>query len=129
MATFKKFEEIKAWQKARELTSKIYHVTSSVRFSQDFGLRNQIQRASVSVMANIAEGFGRHSDKEFANFLSIAHASVSEVQSHLYVALDLSYISTESFQELYDSLEEIGRMTFVLSAHLRSTNKTSSYRR
>ncbi len=93
MATFKKFEDIKAWQKARRLTSRVYNVTGSVRFAQDFGLRNQIQRASVSVMANIAEGYGRHSDKEFANFLSIAHASVSEVQSHLYVALDLSYIS------------------------------------
>ena len=70
-------------------------------------------------MANIAEGFGRHSDKEFANFLSVAHASVSEVQSHLYVALDLRYISVEAFKELYNLLEEIGKMTFVLAAHLR----------
>jgi four helix bundle protein len=119
MATFKKFEDIKAWQKARHLTSQIYGVTTSIRFAQDFGLRNQIQRASVSIMANIAEGYGRHSDKEFANFLNIAHASVSEVQSHLYVALDLSYISAEAFKELYGLLEEIGRMTFVLAAHLR----------
>jgi len=124
MATFKKFEEIKAWQKARQLTNKIYIVTGSVRFAQDFGLRNQIQRASVSVMANIAEGYGRHSDKEFANFLSMAHASVSEVQSHLYVALDLSYISAEAFESLYDLLEEIGRMTFVLAAHLRKGTKS-----
>lgn len=99
------------------------------RFStvaQDFGLRNQIQRASVSVMANIAEGYGRYSDKEFANFLNMAHASVSEVQSHLYVALDLSYISAEGFEELYDLLEEIGRMTFVLATHLRKTTKGPS---
>jgi four helix bundle protein len=121
MATFKKFEDIKAWQKARRITSKIYNATGSVRFAQDFGLRNQIQRASVSVMANIAEGYGRHSDKEFANFLNMAHASVSEVQSHLYVALDLTYISAESFKELYELLEEIGRMTFVLAAHLRKS--------
>ncbi|MGH9928470.1 MAG: four helix bundle protein [Pyrinomonadaceae bacterium] len=119
MATFKRFEDIKAWQKARRLTSRVYNVTGSVRFAQDFGLRNQIQRASVSVMANIAEGFGRHSDKEFANFLSVAHASVSEVQSHLYIALDLRYISVEAFKELYNLLEEIGKMTFVLAAHLR----------
>ena len=125
MATFKKFEDIKAWQKARHVTAKVYNVTSSARFAQDFGLRNQIQRASVSIMANIAEGYGRHSDKEFANFLSIAHASVSEVQSHLYVALDLSYISTEIFKELYNLLEEIGRMTFVLAAHLRKSSKGS----
>lgn len=83
MATFKKFEDIQAWQKARRLTTRIYSITTSGRFSQDYGLRNQVQRASVSIMANIAEGFGRHSDKEFANFLSISHASVSEVQSHL----------------------------------------------
>ena len=121
MATFKKFEDIKAWQKARRLTSKIYKASSSLRFAQDFGLRNQIQRASVSIMANIAEGFGRHSDREFANFLSIAHASVSEVQSHLYVALDLDYIEAEVFKELYDLLEQIGRMTFVLSTHLRKS--------
>ena len=126
MATFRKFEDIKAWQKARHLTGKIYNVTSSARFAQDFGLRNQTQRASVSIMANIAEGYGRHSDKEFANFLSIAHASVSEVQSHLYVALDLSYITIEIFRELYDLLEEIGRMTFVLAAHLRKTTSKNS---
>ena len=119
MATFKKFEDIRAWQKARLLTSKVYNITGTVRFAQDFGLRNQIQRASVSVMANIAEGFGRHSDKEFANFLSVAHASVSEVQSHLYVALDLRYISAVAFEELYELLEEIGKMTFVLATHLR----------
>ena len=118
MATFKKFEDIKAWQKARKVTGKIYSVTGLARFAQDFGLRNQIQRASVSVMANIAEGYGRHSDKEFANFLNMSHASVSEVQSHLYVALDLNYISTEAFEELYSLLEEIGRMTFVLASHL-----------
>ena len=74
MATFKRFEDIKAWQKARKVTTTIYNVTGTGQFAQDFGLRNQIQRASVSIMANIAEGYGRHSDKEFANFLSIAHA-------------------------------------------------------
>jgi four helix bundle protein len=121
MATFKKFEDIKAWQKARRLTGKIYNATGSKRFAEDFGLRNQIQRASVSIMANIAKGFGRHSDKEFANFLNIAHASVSEVQSHLYVALDLSYIEAEAFKEYYELLEEIGGMTFALGSHLRKS--------
>ncbi len=125
MATFRRLEDIKAWQKARRVTRKIYNVTGSGRFAQDFGLRNQIQRASVSIMANIAEGFGRHSDKEFANFLSIAHASVSEVQSHLYVALDLKYLSNGAFDELYELLEEIGRMTFVLATHLRTAPNLS----
>ncbi|HAF22273.1 MAG TPA: four helix bundle protein [Blastocatellia bacterium] len=123
MATFKRFEDIQAWQKARRLTSRIYNVTASERFAQDFGLRNQIQRASVSVMANIAEGFGRHSDKDFANFLSMAHASVSEVQSHLYVALDLSYVQKHVFEELYGLLDEIGRLTFRLAVHLRTSDK------
>jgi len=71
-------------------------------------------------MANIAEGFGRHSDRDFANFLSMAHASVSEVQSHLYVALDLNYLSREVFGQIFDLLDEIGRMTLVLGRHLRS---------
>jgi four helix bundle protein len=92
MASFKKFEEIQAWQKARKATRKVYQATKQRSFARDFGLRDQIQRASVSIMANIAEGFGRHSDREFVNFLNIAHASVSEAQSHLYVSVDLEYI-------------------------------------
>jgi len=78
MATFKKFEDIKAWQKARKATRQVYEATRQTDFARDFGLRDQIQRASVSIMANIADGFGRHSDREFANFLNFAHASVSE---------------------------------------------------
>jgi four helix bundle protein len=121
MATFKSFEDIQAWQKARQATRSIYEVTATGSFAKDFGLRDQIRRASVSIMANIAEGFGRHSDKEFANFLNIAHASVSEVQSHLYVALDLSYVDQASFKRLYDLLTEISRMTLVLAQHLRAS--------
>jgi four helix bundle protein len=100
---------------------KIYEATATDRFARDFGLRDQIQRASISIMANIAEGFGRHTDKDFANFLSMAHASVSEVQSHLYVALDLAYVSDELFAELYGLLDEVSRMTLVLARHLRAT--------
>ncbi len=112
MATFKRFEDIQAWQKARRVTRKIYETTAMDRFARDFGLRDQIQRASISIMANIAEGFGRHTDKNFANFLSMAHASVSEVQSHLYVALDLSYISEELFSEVYGLLVESSTIYF-----------------
>lgn len=72
-------------------------------------------------MANIAEGFGRHSDKEFANFLNIAHGSASEVQSHLYVALDLKYIDQDSFTNLYKMLDEVSRMTLALGQHLRAS--------
>ncbi len=87
MAAFRKFEDILAWQKAREVTRIIYQNTTTGEFSKDFDLRSQIRRASISIMANIAEGFGRRSDKEFANFLNISHASTCEVQSHLYIAL------------------------------------------
>jgi four helix bundle protein len=120
MATFKRFEDIQAWQKARQATRLIYEITTKGRFAHDYGLRDQLQRASVSIMANIAEGFGRHSDKEFANFLNIAHGSVSEVQSHLYIALDLNYIDQNSFTKLYDLLDEISRMTLSLAQHLRT---------
>jgi four helix bundle protein len=84
-------------------------------------MRDQIQRASVSIMANIAEGFGRHSDKEFANFLNMAHGSASEVQSHLYVALDLDYIDQHTFQKLYELLDEVSRMTLAFAQRLRAS--------
>jgi len=121
MATFKSFEDIQAWQKARLVTRMIYEVTAEGNFARDYGLRDQVRRASVSVMANIAEGFGRRSDKEFANFLNMAHGSVSEVQSHLYVALDLNYIDQTSFTKLNNLLDEVSRMTLVLAQHLRAS--------
>ena len=121
MPTFKKLEDIQVWQKARLVTRVIYQVTANGMFAKDFGLRNQIQRASVSIMANIAEGFGRRSDKEFANFLNMAHGSVSETQSHLYVALDLAYMKETSFTELNELLEEVSRMTLALAQHLRGS--------
>ena len=83
MATFKRFEDIQAWQKAREVTRMVYEVTAREQFAKDFGLRSQIQRASVSIMANIAEGFGRHGNPEFARFVEIAKASEAEVLNHL----------------------------------------------
>lgn len=119
MAGFRKFEDILAWQKARQVTKIIYQTTASGEFSKDYDLRSQIRRASISIMANIAEGFGRRSDKEFANFLNISHGSASEVQSHLYVALDLNYINQTGFDELYASLNEICRMLYALSEKLR----------
>ena len=121
MPTFKRIEDIQAWQKARQATRMIYEMTQNGNFARDFGLRNQIQRAGVSIMANIAEGFGRRSDKEFANFLNIAHGSVSETQSHLYVALDLSYIDQASFAKVSELLDEVSRMTLVLAQHLRGS--------
>ncbi len=79
MAKFNKFEEIQAWQKARDVTLQIYEITSDSNFSKDYGLKDQIRRASVSIMANIAEGHGRRTNVEFADFLDIARGSVAEV--------------------------------------------------
>lgn len=89
----KEFEEIQAWQEARELTKTIYRITKKGNFQKDFGLIDQVRRSSVSIMANIAEGFGRESNKEFVHFLSYASSSNIELQSHLYVALDQKYIT------------------------------------
>jgi four helix bundle protein len=121
MATFSRLEDIQVWQKARQLTREIYEATSNGKFANDYGLRNQVQRASVSIMANIAEGFGRRSDKEFANFLNMAHGSVAEVLSHLYVALDLAYLPKATFDRLNSLLDEVSRMTLVLAQHLRKS--------
>lgn len=119
MSGFRKFEDIVAWQRARAATHRVYQLTGGGDFSRDFGLRDQIRRASVSIMANIAEGQGRHTNKEFANFINIAHGSIAECQSHLYVALDLGYLDKAAFEELYEAFEEIGRMTMGLMKHLR----------
>lgn len=119
MATFKKFEEIQAWQKAREVTRIVYSISNNEKFVKDFSLRDQIKRASVSIMANIAEGHGRRTRTEFANFLNIARGSAIEVQSHLYVALDLKYINQAEFDKIYEMLEEVSKMTVSLAKYLR----------
>ena len=98
-------------------------MAKSANFKQtslkDFDLRSQIRRSSVSIMANIAEGQGRRSDKEFANFLNIALGSVAETKSHFYAALDLDYINQRVFDEIYEKLDEVGKMTLALCNHLR----------
>ncbi|MDQ3798895.1 MAG: four helix bundle protein [Acidobacteriota bacterium] len=101
----------------------IYKITAASDFAKDFGLRDQIRRAAVSIMANIAEGHGRRTNIEFANFLNVARGSVAEVQSHLYVALGLNYINQKDFDELYQKLTEISRMTLSLAQYLRTTDK------
>ncbi len=117
---FKSFQDIIAWQRAREVNRLIYAATSENSFSRDFALRDQIRRASISIMANIAEGFGRSvaSNKDFANFINIARASAFEVQSHLYVALDLGYLGQEIFGRIFELLNEICRMLHTLRQRL-----------
>jgi len=105
-----KFEDLIAWQKARMLTREIYKITRHAGFAKDFGLQNQIQRAAVSIMSNIAEGFERYNPNEFHQFLSIAKASCAEVRSQLYVALDVDYLDADQFSSLLDLAKETGRI-------------------
>jgi four helix bundle protein len=123
MSTFKKFEDIEAWKKSRILTKEIYNVTKQRVFYKDIGLREQIRRASVSIMANIAEGFERSGNKEFIQFLSISKGSSAEVRSHLYVALDQEYITQEIFNNLYQMSDEICKMINGLVSYLKSSSK------
>lgn len=96
-----RFEDIEAWQSARELTRKVYDLTKKNRFASDFGLKKQIQGAAGSSMHNIAEGFDSETNPEFVRFLRYAKRSCTEVQSELYVALDQQYITNDEFQEVY----------------------------
>ena len=105
-------------ERARELTRSIYRLTANSKFSRDYGLRDQMRRAGVSIMANVAEGFSRKGDKEFGQFLFVAKSSAAELQSHVYVALDQGYIGEAEFRKLYDSLDHISRMTSNLIKHL-----------
>ena len=111
-----KFEDFVAWQKARSLTAEIYRVTERGKFSRDFGLRDQIRRASVSIMSNIAEGFERGRASEFHQFLSVAKASCAEVRAQLYVALDVGHITDEEFKGLMSRAVERGRIIGGLRA-------------
>ncbi len=115
-----RFEDIEAWKAARELTQEIYRSTAQASFSKDYGLRDQIQRASVSIMANIAEGFDSNSDEEFIRFLRYGLRSATEVQSHLYVALDQQYIDEDAFNRLYNQADKIKSLIAGFIRYLRS---------
>ena len=110
MAMIDKFEDIESWKRAREVTQKIYQLSSSGEFARDYGLKYQIRRSSVSIMSNIAEGFERDGNREFINFLSIAKGSCGEARSQLYVALDQQFISVEDFRWTYDHLDQTGKL-------------------
>ncbi len=116
-----RFEDLECWQEARKLTKMVYDVIKKDnKFQKDLRLRGQIQSSSGSVMANIAEGFIRYSNKEFLQFLFIAMASASEVQSHLYIALDQGYINKKEFNKIYDQADKTARMISNLIKYLRT---------
>jgi four helix bundle protein len=97
----KNFEDLQVWQDARKFVNSVYELTSEGKFQKDYGLKDQIQRAAVSIMNNISEGYERDNNKEFIKFLGYAKGSAGEVRSMFYVALDLNYISKENFDENY----------------------------
>jgi four helix bundle protein len=126
MAEIKRFEDIDAWKSARQLVSAIYTITSKGAFAKDFGLRDQIRRAAVSVMSNIAEGFERGGDKEFMHFLSLAKASCAEVRSQLYVALDQKYLSEEQSQTISEQANRTSKLIAGFMRYLRESNLRGS---
>jgi four helix bundle protein len=116
-----RFEDLRVWQKAKELAVAVYRVSGTGGFHQDWGLRDQIRRAAVSVMSNIAEGFDRYGRGEFRHFLSIARGSASEVRSQLYLARELDYVSESEFGELHRQCTEVSRMLGGLRSRLPIT--------
>jgi four helix bundle protein len=120
--SIRRFEDIRAWQEARTLTRQVYALTQAGSMAKDFGLRDQLQRAAVSVMANIAEGFDCDSHAEFARFLGFARRSAVEVQSLLYAALDAEYITSEAFKETYDQANKTKAMVSAFKSSLQRRN-------
>jgi four helix bundle protein len=122
MSKIQKFEDILTWQKARELTKEIYAHTKAGVFAKVYGLRDQIQRASVSIMGNVAVGFDRGGDKEFIQFLSFSKGSGGEARSHLYVALDQRYVTSAEFNQLDHSADDVGRLLAGFMAYLKQSD-------
>jgi len=115
-----RFEDLRCWQEGRILTNKVYEITRGREFRKDIRLASQIQPAATSVMANIAEGFIRRSDKEFVQFLFIAMSSAAGTQSHLYVALDQGYVDREHFDKIYGQTNKTAMLISGLVKYLRA---------
>lgn len=121
--TITRFEDLECWQEARNIVNRIYGLCRLTGLKSDFTLVDQIKRAAISLMANIAEGFSRKGNREFVQFLFIAKASAAELQSHLYVALDQKYIDENEFKGLYEELDKVQRKISNLIKYLRSTTQ------
>ena len=123
MATIESLEDIQAWTVARQLNAEIYRITRLGGFARDFALRDQIRRASLSIMLNIAEGFERGGNAEFRQFLAIAKGSSGEVRSALYAALDAEFIDHVQFQTLSDLTKHVSRLISGFIRYLSNTEK------
>jgi len=120
MPTITRFEDIEAWQTARALTKLVYSITEEGKFARDFGLKDQIRRASVSVMSDIAEGFESKTQPMFIRYLGIAKASAGEVRAQLYVAKDVNYLNEDQFAQLFDMAEKSSRQLSRFISYLES---------
>jgi four helix bundle protein len=123
-----RFEDIEAWQAARKLVREIYDICKDSKVSKDFEFKSQIQKAAVSIMSNIAEGFERNSNNELARFLNIAKGSVAEVRSLLYVAVDLNYLAEDRFITLKSNCEMISKQLWNFVKYLKTDNKVDRLR-
>ncbi len=121
MSTITRFEDLKCWQAARELVKMVYLVSKTGELAMDFGAKDQIRRAALSSMNNIAEGFGRFGRKDFIKFLAISQSSTLEVQSMLYVLSDLEYLNEEKITEIRSKSEETKNLTLAFIRYLKST--------
>ena len=121
MAKIERFEDLEVWQAARRLSGRIYALTRQKPFRQDEGFCDQIRRAAVSVVSNIAEGFERRSSNQFLHFLDIASGSAGEVRAQLYLALDFGYVDQSQFQDAFDAVTRITQMLTKLMQYLRTT--------
>ena len=119
-----RFEDLECWQQARKIVNRVYRVCRVGEFRRDYGLVDQMKRAALSIMANIAEGFSRKGNKEFIQFLFIAKSSAAELQSHLYVGLDQGYIHQPQFDELYEGADKVQRQISNFIKYLKSTLKS-----
>jgi len=130
MSGIRSFEDIVAWQSARELVRGIYKATSSGDFGKDYGLREQVRRAAVSVISNIAEGFERGGNKEFIQFLYLAKGSCGEVRTQLYIAWDLDYLTEDRFHRLREMTVKTSEIIWGLIRYLRqSAIKGNKYKK
>ena len=121
MSKVDRFEDLEVWQLSRQLTGTIYTLARQGDFAKDFGFRDQICRAAVSIVSNIAEGFERRSNHQFLQFLNIAVGSAGELRAQLYIALDLGYITSAQFQDTFSPAVSISKMLASLFRHLRSS--------
>lgn len=118
----KKFEDLEVWKNARQFSVMIYQITEQGNFKKDFGLKDQLRRAAVSIVSNIAEGFERNGNKEFVQFLSYAKGSSGEIRAQLYIAKDLDYINEEQFNELSEKITMISKMIAGFIVYIKQSD-------